>query len=1009
MALNKVTLLVDVGAGQGYYRGSGAGYFIPTAVLTDSTDHLIVDLEPIPVNFSAVGPPPQVQLLATDNANLLPSGWAWTFTPAAGSGVAAFSFFLPYASGATQYLSQQIPVSTVATMQTWGAPAIEVTQAQRVTTTSDLATQALTASTPPAFASVLASGPGDIVVDPCETYQQFLGVGAALTDSAAYVLTNYMSSSQRTALLKYLFSPSQCGWSMLRVCMGSQSFQNSATYTTYDDMPAGQTDTGLVNFSVLRSSDGGGGGDTNYIIPILQQILAINPGVRIIATVWNPPLWMLSSGSLGVGGEVLNTSYYAAYAQYYVQFIQAYQSYGIPIWAVTPANEPSSHTYLNLSSTQAISVIGGNLAEALSAAGLGQVKIFCLDDDWSVGTTYPEAVLGSSVSGPNTDGVAWHGYGGSPTVMSAVQGAYPASIQLQTEWRSLSSESVALQLQGMAGGYVAGGAQNFGAGFLLWNLALDQNGAPEQSVPGRIGAVTVNNGTGAVTYNAGFYALTHLSKLVQPGARRCTSTTFGVPYTAYTTYPSSVTTCAWVNPDGSVVLYAYNGSGSPQTFQVVDRRSATAFPVTMVSGELSTFTWGTTRQALPSAATAVPSAPGAPVLTATGGAGQVSLSWTTPSSAAPIARYHVKRSTTTGTEITLAEVPAGTTSYVDLTGASGTWFYTVNAVSAGGPGAASNEQTATATSPAAPAAPVIAATPAGTSITLTWAAPSANGAVITSYNILRSTSPGSETSLATASQGATTYTDTGLTVGTTYYYKINAVNSAGTSSNSNEASAAPTGVVIDAESTASSDANVNSGNVSSLTWNHATGTGANRLLLVYVGYAGIASPPRVSGVTYGGTALTKLLTADPSPGGGTDKALDVWYLAAPPSGTTAIVVTLSSQSSLVCAGVTAAGVSQSAPLGTPESFTSTSSNAPTVNTTGGASTDLVLAGLHMRGSNTVTPGGGQTDIVTYAQINSAANQLLVSKQAGGTGTITSSFSWTTADMAAEIAVALAAG
>lgn len=881
----------------------------------------------------------------------------------------------------------------------------QITQAQRITTTSDLSTDTLTASTPPAFASVLATGPGDVVVDPCETFQQFLGCGAALTDSAAYVLTNYMTSLQRSTLLNYLFSPSQCGWSMLRVCMGSQSFQNSATYTTYDDMPSGQTDPNLLNFSVLKSSDGGGGGDTNYIIPILQQILAINPGVRIIATVWNPPLWMLSSGTLGNSGEVLNPAYYSAYAQYFVSFIQAYQSYGIPIWAVTPANEPSSQTYLNLTSTQAISVIGGNLAEALAAAGLGAVKIFCLDDDWSVGTTYPEAVLASSVSGPNTDGVAWHGYGGNPAVMSALQGAYPNAIQIQTEWRSLTTESVALQMQGMAGGYVATGAQNFSAGFLLWNLALDQNANPNQSVPNRLPAVTVNNSTGAVTYNAGFYALTHLAELVQPGARRCLSTTFGAPYVAYTTYPSSVTTCAWVNPDGSVVLYAYNGSGSSQTFQVADRRSGTAFPVTMVSGELSTFTWGTMKQVSPSSATAVPAAPGAPGLTAAGGAGQVGLSWTAPTSAAPVDYYLIARGASTGTETALAQVPAGTTSYLDLTGAASTYFYTVTAVSAGGLGTASTEKSATTSAVAAPAAPVVSAVSAGTSVTLSWSAPAPNGAVVTSFNILRGTTTGGETSLGTAIQGATSYTDSTGSIGTTYYYKVQAVNSVGTSSSSNEVTGEPTGVTFDAASTGQAT------NAAGVTWSHTVGTGAHRFLAVAVGYAGSGShsPNDVGSVTYGGVALTKLMTEDPSPGGGTDKALDVWYLIAPASGTANIVVTLAFgwTSSMITAAASFANVNQSTPVRTPVGTASASTNAPSVGTTGGAASDLVLAALHMRGANTVTPGGSQTAIETAAQ--SGSNQAILTTQAGGTGTITSSFGWTTADETSMIAVAMEAG
>lgn len=1018
--------------------------FTPTSAIIDASGAVIIPATAITAtlgngSFS-------VTLPCTDNGNLAPSAWGYVVHVNV-NGITGtqsqFTVMLPHTLGAVVDISAltpaantfPVPSTAFNTPNTWtatqtfaGNPATkmpvgavagslwtsdsagngswsvvtqpQITQAQRVTTTSDLTTYVLAASTPPSFAPVLAAGPGDIIVRPGDTHQQFLGTGAALTDSAAYVLVNYMSSSQRTSLITDLFSPAQSGWTMLRVCMGSSDFRSEASVYTYDDMPSGQTDPGLLNFSVTR--------DTTFIIPVLQQILTINPGIRIVAAPWTPPQWMLASGTVGTAPETFTDANMAAYAQYFVQFIQAYQALGIPIWAVTPANEPVVPTWMTFTQSEETTFVGTWLGPALAAAGLN-TKILAFDDNWSQGTAYAAGVLGSATAGQYIAGAAWHGYAGGPATMSQLHAAYPAALQVQSEWRSLAAESLSVQMAGMAGGYVVGGVRNWSNAVLLWNLALDQNGAPNQGAAGRIGVVTVNNSTGAVTKNAGYYALRHLSDYVQQGAVRCGSTTFGAPYVAYTTYPSSVVTCAFVNPDGSVVLYAYNGSSNSQSFQIIDERSGTGFPVTMVAGELSTFIWGTTRQSQPAVIPSTPAAPSAPVLTAVAGSGQVNLSWTVPSSAAPVDWYVIGRATSPGTETTLVQVPAGTTSYLDLTGAAGTWYYTVTAVSAGGIGVPSVEQSASPGTSAAPAAPVISSASAGTSVILSWPPPVPNGAVITSFNILRGTSSGTETSLGTAPQGSAGYTDGTGSIGTTYYYKVQAVNSAGTSAFSNEVTGSPAGVSIDTESTSSSDANVGGGVVTSLTWNHAVGGGAHSILLVYVGYAGIASPPRVSSVKYGGISLTKLLTADPSPGAGTDRALDVWYLVAPPSGTAAILVSLSSGSSLVCAGVSAAGVSQATPFGTAVPFTSTSSNAPSAATTGGATTDLVLAGLHMRGANTVTPGGSQTDIVTYAQINGANNQLLVSRQAGGTGTITSSFSWTTADMTALIAVALKAG
>lgn len=411
-------------------------------------------------------------------------------------------------------------------------------------------------------------------MNPQHTYQPFLGVGAAMTDSAAYVLTNYMSTAQRQALLQDLYSASGRNWQMLRVCMGSPDFRSEPVGYTYDD---GSPDPSLSGFSVTR--------DTAFITPVIQEILAINPNVNIIATPWTPPAWMLASGTFETGGCTFKTRYKAAYAQYFVKFIQAYAALGIPIWAVTAQNEVVDGFFMALSQSQEISFIGSYLGPALASAGIGNVKIFAMDDMWSR-ASYGQAVYADSTSHPYTAGIAYHGYEGGPSAMSGSFGE-----QYQTEWRSLVSESLDITMAGMAGGYVADGVRNWARSVILWNLALDQNGEPNQQKPGRRGVVTVNNQTGAVLPNSEYYALAHLSMFAQPGALRCHSRSYGPTYVAHTTYPSDITTTALVNPDSSVVLYIYNGAASTKTFQIIDDSTQTGFTATMVPGELSTFAW----------------------------------------------------------------------------------------------------------------------------------------------------------------------------------------------------------------------------------------------------------------------------------------------------------------------------------------------------------------------------------------------------------------------------------
>jgi fibronectin type 3 domain-containing protein len=222
-----------------------------------------------------------------------------------------------------------------------------------------------------------------------------------------------------------------------------------------------------------------------------------------------------------------------------------------------------------------------------------------------------------------------------------------------------------------------------------------------------------------------------------------------------------------------------------------------------------------------SQASATPTAPAAPPaapsgLQATAGNAQVSLIWTASTGATS---YHVKRATNIGGPYTQISAPTGA-SFTDTGLVNGTtYFYVVSALNAAGESGNSSQASATPAAPATPpAAPTgLQATAGNAQVSLSWTA--STGA--TSYHVKRSTTSGGPYTQV-AAPTTTSDIDTGLTNGTTYYYVVSALNSAGESANSSQANATPVAPAI--PPAAPTGLNAAAGNAQvSLTWSASTG------------------------------------------------------------------------------------------------------------------------------------------------------------------------------------------
>lgn len=415
--------------------------------------------------------------------------------------------------------------------------------------------------------SAQGSGTGTIEIDSAIAFQEVDGFGYTLTGGSADLLMG-MTSSARAALLKELFATdsTHIGVSYLRLSIGASDL--SASVFSYDEMPAGQTDPTLQNFSL--------GVDEVNLIPVLKEILAINPSIKFMGSPWSAPRWMKDNGN-SIGGKLL-PQYYEAYAKYFVKYIQAMQARGITIHSITVQNEPlhgGNNPSMLMSATEQADFIKNNLGPAFRQAAIN-TKIIIYDHNCDR-PDYPLTVLSDPAAKQFIDGSAFHLYGGDINALSQVHNAHPDRHVYFTEQYTASNGSFGGDLKWHLKNVVIGSMRNWSRVALEWNLANDPGYGPH--TPGGCtvckGAVTIGS---SVTRNVAYYIIAHASKFVRPGSRRVHSSTL-----------SGLENVAFVTPDGKKVLIVENDGNAAQTFNIkFNNRFVTT---TLNAGAVGTYVW----------------------------------------------------------------------------------------------------------------------------------------------------------------------------------------------------------------------------------------------------------------------------------------------------------------------------------------------------------------------------------------------------------------------------------
>lgn len=415
--------------------------------------------------------------------------------------------------------------------------------------------------------SVASNTNTTIEVDSTQGFQTVDGFGYTLTGGSAYLI-NRLPAAQKSSLLQELFgnSESSISVSYLRVSIGASDL--STQVFSYNDLPAGQTDLTLSQFSLAL--------DTVDLVPLLKEILAINPAIKILGSPWSAPVWMKDNGS-AKGGK-LRPQYYNVYAQYFVKYIQQMKARGITIDAITPQNEPENggnNPSMVMTAADQTDFIKNHLGPAFQAAALF-TKIIIWDHNCD-NPGYPNAILNDAAAKPFINGSAFHLYAGDISALSVVHNAHPDKHIYFTEQYTGANGSFDGDLKWHLKNVIIGSMRNWSRIALEWNLAND--GAYNPRTPGGCseckGALTLD---GAINRNVSYYIVAHVSKFIPPGSVRIASTLSG-----------NIQTVAFQTPTGKKVLVVLNDANTAATFNI--KFNGKIAVASLPAGAVGTFVW----------------------------------------------------------------------------------------------------------------------------------------------------------------------------------------------------------------------------------------------------------------------------------------------------------------------------------------------------------------------------------------------------------------------------------
>ena len=396
-----------------------------------------------------------------------------------------------------------------------------------------------------------------VFVNPNQSFQNFMGIGGAITDASAEVFAKLSAVKQAELLTAYYDKKNGIGYSLLRTSIHSSDFA-SGSYTYIEE-----GDQELKTFSIDH--------DKTYRIPMIKRAIQSAGGnLLLYASPWSPPSFMKSNKTMLQGGALL-PEFYQAWANYYAKFVKAYEKEGMPIWGITIQNEPMATQKWEsclFTADAERNFLKNYLGPTMQKEGLSSKKIVVWDHNRDLMNQRANVIFDDPEAAKYAWGMGFHWYetwsGGQPMFdnVRKVHEAYPSKNLLFTEGCVERFDAKKYQFWGNAERYGTSMINDFNngtVGWTDWNILLDENGGPNHKGNFCFAPIHADMKTGELIYTPSYYYIGHFSKFIRPDAKRISTASSR----------SNLLSTTFKNLDGSFVTVVMNSSSDKIKYNLI--------------------------------------------------------------------------------------------------------------------------------------------------------------------------------------------------------------------------------------------------------------------------------------------------------------------------------------------------------------------------------------------------------------------------------------------------------